>query len=250
MLSCFTNDTEHIKNLYLQRRAGGYIILSPTTNDYELLRTLHDIDAPFISTTSVTFAEGQKPFHVPYVDIDNYTAAVMAMEHLVGLGHQRIAFLATNENTSRQGKLASILLRQKAYTDTLAAHSIAVEPQRIVVAASNDVEEDYRTAYTLFSDQPELTAVFCATDLLAIGALKAIKDLGRTVPGDVSLVGFDGIPWARFTDPPLTTVGQDTFSRGRKTAAKLLDYLEKETPMTNEICAAELILVASTAMVK
>lgn len=131
MLSCFTNDTEHIKNLYLQRRVDGYIILSPTTNDYDLLRTLHDIDAPFISTTSVTFAEGQKPFHVPYVDIDNYTAAVMAMEHLVGLGHQRIAFLATNENTSRQGKLASILLRQKAYADTLAAHGIVVEPQRI-----------------------------------------------------------------------------------------------------------------------
>lgn len=247
MLTCFTSDVDYIKNLYLQKRVDAYILLSPTDNEYSLLYSLNAIGAPFISTTSFDFGNSLNPFHVPYVDIDNYQAAGLAMMHLLKLGHQKIAFLSTHANTSRQGKLTSILLRQQAYMDMLSSHGLSINPSLIAVASSNSIEEGYRSIYSLLSSKFELTAIFCCTDLLAIGALKAIKDAGYSVPNQISLVGFDGIPWTKFTDPPITTIGQDSYNRGNKIAQKLVDFLSENTLLTDEICAAEFITGASTA---
>lgn len=247
MLSCFTKDADYIKNLYLQKRVDGFILLSPTDNEYSLLYELHTMNAPFISSTSCEFNDHPKQFHVPYMDIDNYKAAQMAMQHLIGLGHRKIAFLSTHTTSSAQGKLASILLRQKAYNDALISLGIPVKSNLTTLATNISIEAGYEAMNSLFRSTKDFTAIFCCADLLAIGALKAIKDTGFSVPADISIIGFDGIPWTNFTDPPLTTIGQDAYIRGTKIAQALVNLLENGIPPIDTIYDADFIHGASTA---
>ena len=133
------------------------------------------------------------------VELDIEGGIRAAMEHLLELGHRRIAHLAAafDQETFR--------LRESTYRTSLGAAGIPVRPE-YGVRAYFDIESSTAAARRLLEVQPELTAILCDDDLLAAGAYKAASALGRRIPDDLSVVGFDDIELARMLEPELTTV--------------------------------------------
>ncbi|MEV4753397.1 LacI family DNA-binding transcriptional regulator [Streptosporangium amethystogenes] len=172
------------------------------------------------------------PSSLPYVDMDNVGGAERAVRHLMEQGRRRIATIA-----GPQDMIAGID-RLNGYRAVLRDSD-----RRSIVAVGDFTRESGTSAMRqLLADDPELDAVFVANDLMALGALTALRQAGRQVPGDVAVVGFDDIPAASYTEPPLTTVRQPTVEMGRRLARMVLDLEEKAQVML----PTELVVRGST----
>jgi DNA-binding LacI/PurR family transcriptional regulator len=138
---------------------------------------------------------------IPLVQVDNRLGGRLATEHLVRLGHSRIAHVT--------GVRALHISedRLSGYREALVAAGIEADP-RLVAEGRFTEEGGYEAARALLESRPDLTAVFAANDLSALGVLNAMAEHGRRVPEDVSVVGFDDLRLSAFTSPPLTTVKQ------------------------------------------
>jgi DNA-binding LacI/PurR family transcriptional regulator len=137
---------------------------------------------------------------VPLVQVDNRLGARIATEHLLSLGHTRIAHITGARLRISEERVAG-------YREALADAGIAPDP-RLVAVGSFSEEGGYEATRALLESGTEFTALFAANDLSAVGALNAISTSGRRVPDDISVVGFDDVPLAAFTAPPLTTIHQ------------------------------------------
>jgi LacI family transcriptional regulator len=137
---------------------------------------------------------------VPLVQVDNRLGARIATEHLLSLGHVRVGHIAGAPELRISEE------RIEGYREALAAAGLEPEPQ--LLAIGSFTEEGGYEAMRVLLETTELTAVFAANDLSAIGAVSAIVESGRRVPEDVSVVGFDDLRLSAFTSPPLTTVRQ------------------------------------------
>ena len=155
---------------------------------------------------------------VPYVDVENALGARRAVRHLLDTGRRRIATVA-----GPQDMIAGVD-RLDGYRRELAGSD-----RGSGVAVGDFTRESGEHAMRrLLADDPQLDAVFVASDLMADGALRALRAAGRRVPDDVAVVGFDDFQLARYTDPPLTTVHQPTFDIGRALATQVLRLLRGE----------------------
>lgn len=158
------------------------------------------------------------PSALPTVDSDNIGGAVIATEHLLSLGHRRIAFLGGRDD------LDSARQRERGYRTAMQAHGLAVDTS--LVRLGDYTSEAAREAVTdLFDNGERPTALFAANDLSAIGALEAIHDLGLRAPEDISIVGFDNIPESALTRPALTTIEQPIQKMGEQALSMLLDII-------------------------
>lgn len=178
---------------------------------------------------------------VASVYVDNVTAAGNATEYLLGLGHRAIAFVT--------GPMSSPICadRDQGYERALRAAGIKRNP-RLTVHGDFSVESGIRGMEALFARKNPFTAVFCSNDEMAIGAIRAAKSAGMRVPEDLSVVGFDDIRFARYTDPPLTTIAQPKHELGREAMNMMLESLaEKNVPARKHILATQLIVRASAA---
>ena len=155
---------------------------------------------------------------VPYVDAENVGGARTATEHLIRMGHRRIATIAGPlDMTPSQDRL-------QGFKDVMSAHHLDVDGGAVV--EGDFTETGGRAAMVrLLSCKP--TAVFAASDSMAIGAIKAIRDTGLRVPEDISVVGFDDIPSAVTIEPELTTVRQPIERLGQLAVDLLIDRLER-----------------------
>jgi LacI family transcriptional regulator, galactose operon repressor len=180
---------------------------------------------------------------IPLVQVDNRLGGRLATEHLVGLGHTRIAHV-TGARTLHisEDRLAG-------YHDALAAAGIA--PDEGLVANGRFTEEGgYAAARALLEARPELTAIFAANDLSAFGVLGALAETGRRVPHDVSVVGFDDLRLASFTSPPLTTVHQPADEIARLATELLIGLTRgQEVRQMRHRLEPSLVVRASTAPV-
>jgi DNA-binding LacI/PurR family transcriptional regulator len=150
------------------------------------------------------------PVPLPYVGVDNVGGAAGAVRHLLDAGRRRVATIAGPPDM-----IAGI--------DRLAGYRAALGERRPVVAYGDFTTRSGASAMRrLLADEAELDAVFAASDLMADGALQALREAGRRVPDDVAVVGFDDTDLARYTDPPLTTVRQPIVGIGRRMAVQLL----------------------------
>lgn len=158
------------------------------------------------------------PAGFPTVDSDNLAGAVQAVRHLIELGHTRIGFLGGRPD------LESSRLREAGYRTALAEAGIEVDPALVRVAEyTRDGAADPTTAMLALPDPP--TAIFAANDLSAMGILDTARELRISVPEELSVVGFDDVPEAAATQPPLTTVRQEMQELGGRAVAMLLDLL-------------------------
>jgi LacI family transcriptional regulator, repressor for deo operon, udp, cdd, tsx, nupC, and nupG len=167
---------------------------------------LHPADLSQAAAGTPLVLLGERALHVPahHVAIDNVTAATAATRHLIEVGCRRIA--AIGDQPGRHGTAA---LRLDGYQGALRAAGITPDPA-LTVRAETYSRGEGATAMRRLLDLPEPPdAVFCFNDLLAIGALSALRDRGLSVPADVAVVGFDGIDEGSYTAPRLTTIAPD-----------------------------------------
>jgi DNA-binding LacI/PurR family transcriptional regulator len=152
---------------------------------------------------------------IPTVATDTAAGATMATDHLLRLGHTTVHHVAGPSGCPEAR------IRQQAWQDALRA---ARAPVPTSAVGDWTARSGYEAGRRLARDRC-VTAVFCANDHMALGVLRALSEAGRHVPGDISVVGFDDIPEAAYTNPPLTTVRQDFAALGRLTMALLAGFV-------------------------
>ncbi|RRR98567.1 LacI family DNA-binding transcriptional regulator [Glycomyces terrestris] len=207
---------------------GGHV-------DGVMFASLHDADLLpelMIRRGVPVVCNGLPQLEAPCIDVDHAGGVRAAVEYLVAQGRRRIASIA--------GPLDMVAGRARldGYREVLAEAD-----RRAIVAVGDFTAESGQTAMRqLLADEPELDAVFVASDLMAHGALQALREAGRRVPEDVAVVGFDDIALASYSDPPLTTVRQPIAEIGRTMARTMLRLLEggEVAPMT--ILPTELVV--------
>jgi DNA-binding LacI/PurR family transcriptional regulator len=195
----------------------------------------------FLNKHLVMTAWGSQIADIPLVNTDNLSGASMAMEHLLQLGHRRIAFLDV-------GWSGDTMLRRQAYIEMM--NHAGLEYLPYLVSAVEGMPAGYEaTRHLLDLNQPP-TAIFAAEDFLALGALKAAYDRGLRVPRDLSVVGFDDHPYAEFSVPALTTVRQPIEQIADHACQLLIRLINGETVEKSErqiLVQPELIVRESTA---
>ncbi|GIF64956.1 LacI family transcriptional regulator [Asanoa ishikariensis] len=175
---------------------------------------------------------GRATVEVPYVDVDQIGGVVSAVRHLLDSGRKRIATIS-----GPQDMVAGI--------DRLTGYRQALRDsdRRSIVAIGDFTRESGTVAMRqLLDDDPKLDAVFAASDLMAHGALRALREAGRRVPDDVAVIGFDDIEMARYTEPPLTTVRQPIQQIGREMARQLMRLVAGEEIEPVTMLPTELII--------
>lgn len=216
-----------------RRQLDGVILMGARTDDPYLKEVLEAsvpcvlIDVPLV---------GEKCSHVT---LDNERGARLAVEHLIAGGHREIGMI----NGHAQAFVS--LERLNGYRNALKEAGIEYRPERVFYG---DFEESSgrEGIRHLLSRFPEMTAVFCSSDTMAIGAIRELKDMGKRVPEDISVMGFDDIELASFITPLLSTVHQPFYEFGSRAVDLLIRLLKGEIG-TADVLEPRLKIRGSTA---
>jgi LacI family xylobiose transport system transcriptional regulator len=222
----------------LARRPMGLIVVLAEVND-EIRAQLRTRGIPLV----VVDPTGEPLHDTPSVGAANWSGGLMATRHLLELGHRRIGVIAGPE-----GLLCS-RARLDGYRAAMDAAGVEADPA-LIRYGNFYVDAGIREARALLGlDTPARpTAIFALNDLQAIGAYQAARDVGLHVPDDLSVIGFDDIPTARWATPPLTTVRQPLTQMAVTAARLLLRLAAGEHPTETRVeLATELVTRASTA---
>ena len=180
---------------------------------------------------------------IPLVQVDNRFGGRLATEHLTGLGHSRIGHVTGSHVLGISDE------RLAGYWEALVEAGIEADP-RLVAEGHFSEEGGYTAARALLRARPDVTAIFAANDLSALGVLNALAEAGRRVPGDVSVVGFDDLRLSAFTSPPLTTIRQPATEIAELATELLLELTRGRTvEKMLHLLEPTLIIRASTAAV-
>jgi DNA-binding LacI/PurR family transcriptional regulator len=223
-----------LADAYLGKQVDGIIL---DTNAAEDAQTIQQLDA--LSIPYVIIHPNHKDGHpnASFIEIDNVRSARQAVEYLIQLGHRAIGYIG-----NRTG-LNFDLERLTGYHQALAQAGI---PARAQWELSTPYPTDgfgFSGSLQLIHDHPELTAIFAATDDIALGTVSAVWQLGLKVPEDISVVGFDDIPYAVMIAPPLTTVHQPIDEMARIAVNHLISLIENpETQHIDLILPTQLII--------
>jgi LacI family transcriptional regulator len=196
---------------YVSRLSGtlldGTILVTPTVIDVASMQPVVAVD-PHVGGSTL-----------PTIDSQNFEGARAITEHLIGLGHRRIAFLAGRPD------LESARRREAGFRAALDEADIPFDPDLVLVGGFQETTAE-APARELLTRRPRPTAVFAANDLSAIQTMRTAAELGIHVPDDVSVVGFDNIPESALANPPLTTVDQSIQAQGDAAVRTLLALID------------------------
>jgi DNA-binding LacI/PurR family transcriptional regulator len=216
---------------FLTEAVEGIIVIAPGNAAVQALIELA-ADIPLVAVKCGTNAP------LPSVAIDNLAGAARATQHLLDLGHQTVHHLGGPPTWLDAQE------RAEGWRETLRAAGTS-EPE--LICGDWSARSGYEVGHRLAA-MPEVTAVLCGNDQMALGLLRALAERGRQVPGDVSVVGFDDIPEAPFFPPPLTTVRQDFGELGRRALHLLKDRISGEQGFRPTLpIAPDLVVRASSA---
>jgi DNA-binding LacI/PurR family transcriptional regulator len=226
--------------MFHRRRVDGILVASSRiTNEYK--KRIDQIRVPTVFINSQ--AESQDSI-LHWVAVDDRLGAQMAVEHLLQLGHRSIAYVGISSRPRSNRH------RLQGYRDALAEANIACCEPLVVISSGSEAsdEEDViagQASLTRLLDE-KATAVFCYNDMVAIGLLRACREQGVAVPGELNIVGFDDIAMANYVTPALTTIRQPKLELGRLAASVMLELLEDQSS-ENHVLLPRLIERESTA---
>ena len=228
-----TREQEKIGRYVRQGHVDGVVLMSLHSDDL-----LPDL----LTEAGIPVVFSGRPLDdrpVAYVDADNAGGAEQGTAFLAGQGRRRIA------TVTGPGDMIAGIDRAAGYRAALEKAGLPLRPE--LVAAGDFTEAGgARAMAELLERAPDLDAVFCASDLMAIGALRVLREAGRSVPDDVAVVGFDDAPVAATSDPPLTTVAQPLEEMSRLMTELLLEQIRgAEGEPRVEICPTQLVRRAS-----
>jgi DNA-binding LacI/PurR family transcriptional regulator len=208
-------DAEPLLEEMLHRQVDGLMVLNPRADDrYRFFLPLIEEGLAVLYLISTPKGEPVSSVHC-----DDRRGGYEATRHLVELGHTAIATILgpSNEEASAD--------RLAGYRQALAEADLACEPD-CVVRGDWSATSGYEAAHQLLCTQRPYSAVFAQNDQMAIGAIRALREAGRRVPEDVSVIGFDDIPLASYFDPPLTTLRQPMRETGERAVQLLVDTIQ------------------------
>jgi DNA-binding LacI/PurR family transcriptional regulator len=222
-----------INELVPSRRSEGLMVINPYIDQ----RTQHLPD----NIPTVFIGGHPRPGHdVAAITLDDCGAARSAVEHLIGLGHQRIAMITGPVvEDCTQDRIAG-------YHASLKKARLKADPA-LIVEGDWSASSAHKAALALMTSKQPPTAIFAQNDRMALGALRAARDLGLRVPEQLSVIGLDDMPLASYFDPPLTTMRQDMFAIGRTAAQLLVQAVEEPQAKQPQLRQpAELVIRQST----
>lgn len=218
------------------RKADGIILLG--YGDYELYHAkLEKLVAQGTHFVRWGFVQEGQPGTT--IGCDNFRGGYDAVQHLISKGRRRIAFLG--DASSHYPEFRD---RYRGGCEAQKSNGIAVVPGRQVDAITNE-QSGYDAALELIRRKVKFDAIFAASDLIAIGAIRALEEKGLDVPGDIAVVGFDDIPAAGLAHPPLTTVQQDYRRAGEVLVDALLKQIRKQKADTTALPARLIVRKSS-----
>lgn len=214
------NDIEAAIELIKEKKLKGLICLG---GDFENLdkQELINLKTPIVLASTYVIEKANKTLFSSVI-IENKEAAYKAVDYIASLGHEKIGIITTGEEDRTIGKL-----RFEGYKKALEKNSIEFN-ENFVEIGEYTFESGFAAMNKLLDKKIDLTAVFVTTDIMAIGASKAILARGLKIPGDISIVGFDGIDYSLYFHPSLTTVVQPVEEMGKKSIDLLFDILKNK----------------------
>lgn len=178
---------------------------------------------------------------VPTVETPDVEGGLMAAEHLLGLGHQRIAFISGN------AKSVASLDRIQGFREGCAQHDVAIDESLILVGNYQE-GSGYTLGQQLLTRFDPPTAIICANDRMALGVMAAARDLGVDIPQDLSVLGFDNITASLYVRPSITTVESPGHRAGEEAMRIMLKILDGEQPPRRTVLSTQLIVRQSTSL--
>lgn len=236
------NDPEqeiHVIETFHRQRVDGILVASSRIGTNHVERLARN-SVPVVLVNSQ--AEGDHDC-LHSIAVDNRLGARRAVEHLIELGHRRIAYAGVDNRPKSNAD------RRAGYLEALEAAGIHPDPAWVVIAEmdtapeSGDALAGQEAARQLLPN--DVTALFCYNDMVAIGVLAACRHAGMSVPGDVSVIGFDDVEMARHVHPSLTSVAQPKREMGSRAMRMVVDLIEKK-PVDNFVIEPRLVLRQST----
>jgi LacI family transcriptional regulator len=232
---------EKYPRMLVERAVDGFLLLNTPADHIE-------VPVPVVAISTHSAVK-----NVTNIVLDHHSAVQQALAHLYALGHRRIAFMRGPR------AIPDSEFRWEAIQQVGREMDLKIDPSLVIRIDSAGwsmkdgyhpmaPEIGYRPMQALLEKTREFTAIFCFNDIAAIGAIRALKDAGLTVPGDVSVVGFDDIQSAAYSTPSLTTVRQPLMEMGKRGAQVLLERIanrNKEYP-SEIVMAPDLVIREST----
>ena len=209
------NDSGGYARLITENHVDGIFLSGPRQDDPALME-LHRQQVPIMLM-------GQLPgTDIPFVDVNATAGAELAVSHLIERGHEHIGMI-----TNAPLDYTSAQQRRAGYVNALKKAKLPVN-KALVQAGNYTPASGFAAMKKLLQITPRLTAVFVASDVVAMGAILAIKKAGLRIPKDFAVVGFDDIPLAEFYDPPLTTIRLPAFGLGWAGGERLIRLIQGE----------------------
>jgi LacI family transcriptional regulator len=231
-----TKREKRLVHLLLSKQVNG-VVIQPLQDPKPLIEPLQAVNIP------VVLIQDDVP-NVHSISLSDFEGGLLAAEHLLNLGHARIAMI--------KAKPFKALSYQRfdGYKQALSKHQVTFNPALVIeVEHSEDHQAGYEAMRQLLSLSALPTAVFAHNDVLALGAMHAVQEAGLTVPNDVSIVGYDDIKSAAYFSPPLTTVRLAKHELGREAGRIILEHIQstKKVPFQKVSLPVELIVRGSTS---
>ncbi|UCG24872.1 MAG: LacI family DNA-binding transcriptional regulator [Chloroflexota bacterium] len=227
------DDEDGYAYLIHEGHVDGIILSGPQLEETEALE-LHRQRLPIVTN-------GRLPGHsIPFVDADNYLGAQMATNHLISLDHRRIGLITNAPLT-----YVSARERYRGYQDALLAADLIYDPELVELGFFTS-ESGYSAMNRLVDLADRPTAVFVASDVVAIGAMHAARARGLQIPQDMAIVGFDDVSIARFVEPQLSTVRLPAYELGWQVGQLALRLVNQDWPgERGHLMTPELVVRAS-----
>lgn len=217
-----------VNQLLASRRTEGLLVITPKVEPHHV-RIPRYVSAVFIGANP-------KLDWIASVTLDDENAGYMATEHLIQLNHTHIAHITgPMAEESSQG-------RMRGYQAALNAAGIPFQ-RRFIYEGDWSATSGYMAVQDFLEQENALSAIFAQNDRMAVGAIRALRDAGRHVPKNISVIGFDDMPLASYFDPPLTTILQDTYRMGREAACQLISSIEKPDNPCRQLCVEPKLIV-------
>lgn len=227
-------EIEAYNHIVSGRRADGALVVRTRQND-ERIRFLSERGFPFVA-----FGRSDLDIDFPYVDEDSYQGIKLLMQHMIDLGHRRIAYIGAPPG------LMFSRFRSCGYTESLQENHIPVD-ENLIVTGDLTQRGGFQAAQELLSLSPRPTAIVACNDLMAMGTMSAAQSEGLVVGEDLSVGGFDDIASAEHAHPPLTTVRQPLYDIGRRITRMLVELLQGNKPETTKVILTPELVVRSSS---
>lgn len=218
-----------LRNRNREHQCDGYIVTGLLKNEIqEFAQFAKERNRPVVLFGHTDIQE------VDCLDVDNIAGAKVAVSHLIQQGHRKIAMVNVLEDKDYT------VDRLEGYKQALQESGIDFDPN-LVLYTPNHVDGGEAAVEELLK-QDNVTAVFCATDTIAIGVASKLRNMGYSIPGDISLVGFDGLGHQLLANPTITTIKQPVYELGAMLANTLLDRLNGRKERVNRMVSPALMI--------